>query len=263
MPVFAGDHPGHFTEALDSVLCQLPPAASLIVVADGPLPPELEDVMPLENSRVEILRLEANRGLAVALNTGIERAMSRGYSLIARMDADDRMLTGRLDAQCKFLDDNPEVDVVGTAIIEIDSEGQYRGKTVKYPLHHEACLDFFRYRDPLAHPSVMFRTTYFAKAGLYDPAYRKNQDTELWLRGFLNGCRFANLPEPGLEFRMSDAFFRSRRGGWKRGRELVKLRMRVIRELGFGWKARLFAGGMFVITIMPSGLRKLAYKIFR
>lgn len=263
LPVYQGDHPGHFTEALDSVLCQLPAGALLIVVADGPLTAELEEVMPLESSATEVLRLPENRGLAAALNAGIEQALSRGYTLIARMDADDRMLPGRLEAQRAFLQSHLDIDIIGTAIVEIDREGNARGKTVVYPVGHDACLEFFRYRDPVAHPAVMFRSSFFEKAGLYDPHYRKNQDTELWFRGFFHGCRFANLPSPGLEFRMSDEFFRLRRGGWRRGLELIALRKRINRELGFGWKARLFTCAVFILTVMPAGLRKLAYRVFR
>lgn len=68
---------------------------------------------------------------------------------------------------------HPDVDVVGGAIEEIDDNGEKKGKKVVYPLTHDDCRKFFRYRDPLAHPATFFRKSYFDKAKGYRPKYRK------------------------------------------------------------------------------------------
>ncbi|HRY99884.1 MAG TPA: glycosyltransferase [Bacteroidales bacterium] len=263
LPVYAGDDPRYFAEALESVLCQLPSGGLLLVVADGPVGPWFDELVPAPGQGVEILRLETNQGLAVALNTGVERVLGLGYSFIARMDADDRMLPGRLKSQAEFLRENPTADIVGCAIVEINAAGESTGKVVRYPGTHEACLRFFRFRDPLAHPAVMFRDTWFRKAGMYDPSFRKNQDTELWYRGFLHGCRFANLQDVFLEYRMTPGLYRSRRGGWQRARQLLALRGRINRGLGYGPEAWIVALGMAGLSLMPAFLRKLAYRFLR
>lgn len=263
MAVYHGDDPGYLDEALNSIAMQDGVIYDLVVVYDGPVPAEL--VQSVQESSVNpiCIELEHNRGLAVALNAGLDYCLSKGYEYIARMDADDRMRPGRLEKQVQFLDKNPEVDVVGTAISEIDENGQDRDKIVQYPRSHQECLRFFRFRDPLAHPSVMFRSRFFEKAGLYDERLRKNQDTELWFRGFRHDCVFANLPDVLLDFRMNEAFFQSRRGGRKRATQLYRLRQKINRGLNFGFPARIFAIGMYLLTLSPSWLRKIAYRVLR
>lgn len=43
---------------------------------------------------------------------------------------------------------------------------------------------FFGKRNPLAHMSVIFRKSYFHKAGLYPVDTDKDEDTIFWLNGF-------------------------------------------------------------------------------
>jgi len=263
LPVHRADHPGHFAEAIDSTLCQLDATSRLIIVCDGPLNDIQEACLPEEDARVDLIRLKENRGLAAALNAGILHGRQLGYSYIARMDADDRMLPGRLSVQTAFLDENPTVDILGCAIREIDEDGELRGKTIVYPATHEQCRQFFRFRDPVAHPAVMFRAAVFDTIGMYNEAFRKNQDTELWYRAFLADRRFANLQETWLEFRMTGDFFRERRGGIRRARQLFRLRREINRGMGYGLNAQLLNAASFILSTLPSGMRRFAYRVFR
>lgn len=52
---------------------------------------------------------------------------------------------------------NPDIDVVGGAIEEIDENSNSRGKTIVYPEGPKECYDFFSRRNPHAHPAVLFR----------------------------------------------------------------------------------------------------------
>ena len=91
-------------------------------------------------------------------------------------------LPHRFGKQISFLELHPEIDVVGGAINEIDENGNDRGKVIVYPSGPQECYDFFAKRNPHAHPAVLFRKTFFEKAGCkYRPEYRQNQDTMLWL----------------------------------------------------------------------------------
>ena len=263
LPVYAGDHPDYLREALESIARQSLQEFILVVVEDGPLPEALKQALTEYKGEIQSLYHLHNQGLAEALNTAIDWCEQHQILFLARMDADDRMRPERLALQLAFLNAHKEVDVVGCALEEIDAQGRPRGKQVAYPENHRECLRFFRFRDPLPHPGVMFRMRYFHKAGRYNPALRYNQDTELWYRGFLNGAVFANLPAVLLEFRMTEAFFATRRAGKSRARQLYALRKEINKGLGFGTEARLFARGMFLLALLPANIRKLAYRIFR
>lgn len=70
--------------------------------------------------------------------------------------------------------------------------------------------EIFAKRNPLAHPAVLFRKSFFDKIGhCYRPEYRKNQDTMLWYDGLMHGVNIANLPNVVLKFRMTEALFKS------------------------------------------------------
>lgn len=264
LPVYAGDNAQYFQIAMQSILEQSYKHIDLIVLADGPLNTELEQVIQrVQAYRITVIRNEENKGLAHVLNRGLEYCSEKKYAFIGRMDADDISIKERFRMQLEFLSAHPEIDVVGGAIEEIDSQGNTRKKVINYPETHHECFQFFAKRDPLAHPAVLFRSSFFDKAGFYDESFRKNQDTQLWFQGFKNQCQFANIAEVVLQLRMNEDFFKSRRGGYQRALKILNQRSKINRELGYGFKAKLFAMGMFLLTISPSGVRKIAYTYLR
>jgi glycosyltransferase involved in cell wall biosynthesis len=70
--------------------------------------------------RVEVLVKEKSTGLADALNTGLSIITSR---YVARLDADDLATHGRFIWQSRFLDDNPDVELIGGIAECIDEHG--------------------------------------------------------------------------------------------------------------------------------------------
>lgn len=262
LPVYKKDRPEYFVKSIASIRKQKKCNFHIFVGIDGPVGEELQSVLndAAFDERVELVQFDTNRGLACVLNDLVSLSKKGGYDYFARMDADDIALPDRFQKQIEYLEEHPDVDVVGGAIEEIDGSDQLRGKKVEYPLTHEACRRFFRYRDPLAHPAVMFRARYFEKVtGGYRNAYRKNQDTMLWFDGFLRGCIFANLPDTVLHFRINDDFY-NRRNGWKRAKQMLSDRLKINKALQYDISANLFAMAMFCMTISPSFIKKILYK---
>lgn len=262
LAIYKKDNPIYFNSTVSSILTQTHQDFKILLGVDGPIEGELSMVVREceQNSKFCVLRFKENRGLACVLNDLIAVADNHGYMYFARMDADDISLNTRFEKQMKFLQSHPEVDVVGGKIEEIDENGQKNGKSVTYPLTHEECRRFFRYRDPLAHPASFFRKSYFDKVKGYRPEYRKNQDTMLWFDGFMNGCVFANLPDTVIEFRVSKDFF-CRRNGWKRAKQMMSSRMQINKAMNYDISANIFAIAMAATTVSPTWLKKLLYRI--
>lgn len=262
LPVYKKDNPFFFDESLASVLAQTFQDIVVLVGVDGPVEGKLAQTLKEveKNERVEVIYFKENRGLACVLNDLIAHSRELGVEYLARMDADDKCVNDRFERQLAYLQKHPEVDVVGGRIEEIDQKGEKNGKAVKYPLTHEECRKFFRYRDCLAHPATFFRMSYFDKAKGYRPEYRKNQDTMLWYDGFLNGCVFSNLTDTVLYFRVAPDFY-SRRNGWKRAKQMLTDRIKINKALGYDQSANLFALAMFGMTISPTWLKKFLYRI--
>jgi hypothetical protein len=207
----------------------------------------------------KILKNNNNQGLAVTLNKLINSLEEEEY--IFRMDSDDICKIDRVKSQVDFMNKKSFLDICGSNIEIIDNLSNLTNKIIKYPNTHDECFDFFKKRDPLAHPSVCFRKSYFEKAGYY-PIVKKNQDTLFWAEGFLNNCKFGNLNKVGLQFRQSDDFFK-RRGNINNLYVLLKNRFKINYKLKFGLMSYIYAISYFILQLMPSVIKTFIYKRLR
>ena len=95
------------SEAVDSVLAQVPPADEVIVIDDGSTDNTAE-VLAGYGDRITVLR-QKNAGAAAARNTGIRHATGEW---VAFLDSDDLWRPGRITALRRDLE-NAEPDIVG------------------------------------------------------------------------------------------------------------------------------------------------------
>jgi len=267
LPVYKNDKVNYLSLAVESILYQTFKNIHLYIGVDGPVGEDLKDSLDVldRQERVSIVWFPENRGLACVLNDLLDICFREGYEYIARMDADDISMTDRFEKQMAFMDKQPEIDVVGGAIKEIDEEGKYRNKTIVYPEEPEECRAFFSKRNPHAHPAVLFRRSFFDKLNgrKYRPEYRQNQDTMLWFDGMMAGTQHANIPDVVLYFRMTNAMFKKRRNGWEFAKKQFNDRLMINKGLGYGWKADVYGFAMFCMLVSPVWIKKIAYKVFR
>lgn len=236
----------------------------IVLIKDGELTSELEMVINKWAVRLDttlkIIELHQNIGLALALNEGLK---SCDFEYIARMDSDDISTPNRFKEQQLFLDKNPLIDVVGTYISEINENDDLVKDLVKLPLYHEDLLLFFKKRNPLIHPVTMFRKSFFDKAGIYSNELLLAEDFHLWYKGFLAGCRFANIPIVGLKFRRTSDFY-ARRRSFKKIYGLLIFRLtKCNRDLDFGIKSDFYAIIYFLIQLSPRSIQQYTYNLLR
>lgn len=266
LPVYKNDKVPYVRLAIDSILRQTYADSCLYVGVDGPVGDDLKACLLgyEQYDRVSVEWFTENRGLAIVLNDLLDACFKEGYEYIARMDADDISMPERLERQMRFLSNRPDVDVVGGAIEEIDEMGRSVGKVVVYPSTPDECYRFFAKRNPHAHPAVLFRKSFFDKAGCkYRPEYRQNQDTMLWFDGMKAGTKHANLPDVVLQFRLSDALFKKRRNGWAFAKKQLHDRKIINKTLGYGLGSRVFGYLMFCLLVSPAWVKKIAYRLFQ
>lgn len=265
MSVYKNDKPSYLKEAVMSILSQSFRDYKYFISIDGPIGYELRKVLEsISDSRIEIIESKDNKGLATILNGLLDKCRKEGYEFIARMDADDISVLDRFEKQIAYLQAHPNVDMVGGAINEIDENGNNRGKIIHYPCAPDNCRKFFAKRNPVAHPTVMFRRSFFEKVGWkYPTDFVRNEDTRLWHEGYKHGCVIANLPDVLLNFRITDNMFKHRRNGHEFAKSQLKLRKLIAKDLGYGIKAYIYAYAMYLLMICPSWVLKFAYKMLR
>jgi len=181
---------------LDSIANQTQ-SCDLFVKVDGTVPKELWKLLQKENESGRVTYLDfrnENRGIPLSYNELFQEILNRGYNYIARMDADDIMVSNRIALQYQFMESNLEIDILGGFIEEFGDRFFYQ-KIVHYPLNHDDMFQLFAKRVPVANVTTFFRKSFFKKVGLYPVSSPTNEDTLLWMRGFQAGCRFANIPE--------------------------------------------------------------------
>jgi len=152
----------------------------IVVVDDGSITP-IQCEERYGDHSVKLLRLDENRGIEHALNAGLELILSAGYLYVARLDAGDTPMEGRIARQAEFLDQRSDVGIVGTWAKCVNEEGKYLF-TLRFPTDHKAMLRKQRYLPALLHPSVMVRAEVFRKVGLYSDRYKTAEDYDLWVR---------------------------------------------------------------------------------
>ena len=213
--VYKNDKAEFIRVALDSMLVdQEKKPDEIVLVQDGPVPEGttvlLSNYQERYGERLNVIKLNVNKGLGNALKLGVENAK---YDIIARMDSDDICLPDRFEKQLTYLEANPECDIVGGQITEfIDTPENIVGKR-EVPCSNEDIYRYMRSRCALNHPTEMFKKESVLKAGNYQDWFW-NEDYYMWVRMMEQGCVFANLPDVLVNMRSGlDQY--GRRGGKK------------------------------------------------
>ncbi|WP_236039481.1 glycosyltransferase [Haloarcula salinisoli] len=260
LPVYHGDDPQHFNKAVESLASQTVIPDEVVVVEDGPLTDSLERILSDWSTEFpgnfRRCRHESNKGLSVALRTGVKAASN---DLVARMDADDLSVEDRFETQLQFLIDNPETDVVGGYIAEFSSDPSDISALRKVPHQHDAIRRKARFRSPMNHGSVMFRRDSVLQVGNYRSVDRM-EDYGLWVRLLLSGATFRNIPKVLLKVRAGNQLY-DRRGGWEYAREELRLQTEFYRW-GFTSLPIFILNVSFrsVLRLIPNRVRRLVYQ---
>ena len=242
MSVYHGSSPIELDRCLASVAAQDVLPAQTVVVRDGPVDQGVVDVLARYAEALSMVEevLARNSGLGTALAAGLARCEC---DLVARMDTDDRCASGRFRKQVQFLARHPEVAVVGGVQREFRRGGRgYADR--RLPESTAAIAAFAKRRNPLNHPTVMFRRPAIVDVGGYR-SFHLLEDYDLWVRVLLAGHHLANLPDVLVESEVDDALY-SRRGGlryvkseWRLAAEFRRSRFHTLSESLLFLAARL------------------------
>jgi glycosyltransferase involved in cell wall biosynthesis len=193
MPVYNASK--YLREAIESILGQTYQDFEFLIVNDGSTDSSEKIIAEYakEDNRIRCIT-QPNGGVASALNAGLEQAIG---DYVVRMDADDVSYPRRLETLVRYMEGNPQVDICGSGIL------QNGVKRLQMPLKDADIKAQMLLRNPMIHPTVIFRKTYL---DTYRVCYHlvKAEDYDLWVR-CASTAIFANLPDSLLMYRMHDA----------------------------------------------------------
>ncbi|WP_169737163.1 glycosyltransferase family 2 protein [Deinococcus pimensis] len=176
-------------EAITSALTQ-DEELEVVVVDDASTDATAQVLTGIRDARVRSVRLDRPHGVHGALNVGL--GLCRG-EFVARLDADDVMLPGRLALQSAFLDAHRSVLAVGAQARTFGA----REERLDYPVSAAQTRAWSLFSCPLAHPATTFRR---AAVKAY-PAVAFAEDYALWA-SLLDAGELANVEEVLLAWRM-------------------------------------------------------------
>ncbi|PIQ50425.1 MAG: hypothetical protein COW02_20050 [Comamonadaceae bacterium CG12_big_fil_rev_8_21_14_0_65_59_15] len=255
--VYSGDDPSAFNVAIESILDQQfmgDIQSRLYLAVDGPVPNEIDLVIQKFRTKIYlVLRIEINGGLAAALNALIRKLSDEDF--IFRMDADDRSHSNRYQSQLNYFKLHPDIDILGTDIIEVDTVNNTQRRVSFCSGPTDALTNLCR-GVPVAHPTVCFRRKVFHKIDGY-PISGTNEDIALWFQCARKGLKFDNVHEALLDFTVGPNFWR-RRSLKKAFNELRCYVIGIWSINGITWRY-VYPLMRFVMRISPLWLSKLLY----
>jgi glycosyltransferase involved in cell wall biosynthesis len=262
MTVYKNDNPSYFRKSILSMLNQSILTNEFVIIKDGPISVELQYVINSIDKDfpgiIKQLDLKENVGLGQALNEGLKICTN---DIVARMDADDISLNTRCEQQLKEFENDSYLDIVGCSVDEFIEDENNIICTRSVPVSHEEIYKYAKKRDPFNHPTVMYRKSKVLALGGYSDL-RKNQDTDLWIKMLMNGCKAKNVSQSLLLFRFEEDTYK-RRKSWINTKLLIGIRYNAY-KIGFNSFTDFLqvACVQLLIYIMPISFQKWIYQKF-
>lgn len=183
------------SECISSILGQTYKNFELIIVDDGSTDSTCSIISEFNDERIKLFRNEHNYIDSCNKALGLAKG-----DFIARMDSDDVMLPDRLALQLEYMQNHPDVDILGGAIICF-------GETDEYLYHYPQIVtaENLYMGNCICHPAVMMRRSALAKHGLkYEQEFIYAEDYRLWIQAIEQGLVIHNIQQPVIKYRLSN-----------------------------------------------------------
>ena len=260
MSVYYKDSPEELKQSIDSMLNQTVRCKQFVIVEDGPLNEELEEVIKYYEGKMpalfEVKRLEKNKGLGNALNEGLKICRN---NLVARMDSDDISLPERCEKQLARFESNPQLSILGTQIKEFIRKETNIVSMRRVPCTFEEIRKFARRRSPFNHPTVMYKKNIIERLGGY-PVLNRKEDLGLFIQAVNNNVYSENLDEALLLYRTNENN-QKRRKTWINCKEYIQVMLGFYKKGYLGWKDLVFVVlGQISLFILPTNFTNILSK---
>ncbi|MCU4570583.1 glycosyltransferase [Acinetobacter ursingii] len=186
--------------------------SEIILVLDGPIGEELNQCVEkwkkVIGESLKIIPLSQNVGLGKALNEGLKHCCN---DWVFRMDTDDICTPDRFEKQIAFIEQNPDVVLFSSQVMEFDQKISDANVLKAVPVGFEEIKKFAQKRCPLNHMTAVYKKSIIEKLGGYQH-HLYMEDYNLWLRVIGAGYKVGNHPDVLLYARVGNGMHARRKG---------------------------------------------------
>lgn len=260
MSIWSGGNAYFLDEALQSIAQSTVCPTEIILVKDGPLGDDLNQVIDKWQgkfkTRFDVVAMKNHGGLGLAMRIGSQHVSTHW---IARMDADDICLPDRFEKELKTLISQPQLAVLGGQVDEFSADPYHTLRQRQVPVGMAQIVHFNKLRCPFNHPTVMINKDALMAVGGYQ-SFGIWEDYYLWERILAAGYQVNNLPDILVHMRVSNNLYQ-RRGNWDNIPYILRLQRYMYHHQLIN--RREFMGTTLVKianAVAPVRLRKLVYQ---
>ncbi len=245
-------------ESIDSILAQTFTDWEFIICDDASTDETLKILNQYKANYPDkfiILHNDTNIMLAGSLNKCLKVANGK---YIARMDADDLSVPTRLQKQYDFLENNCDIDVVGTFMQGFDNNGLKDIVPIKL---NPVDIDLPK-GNPFHHATIMMKKSVYDKLNGYtvSETTRRVEDVDLWFRFFSKGFKGTTIPEPLYLVRIDEGAYKRRK--IKYSFDASKVLFNGIKLLHLPPKYYIYTLKPIISQFIPKKL-KIYYRIYK
>ena len=243
--------------SIESIFLQKNIPNQIIIIVDGAIGIELSEYLShlnLKYNQIVIFYLKENKGLAYALNYGLQKS---NYELIARLDPDDMVVNNRFFEQKKEFDKNQTLSVCGSYVQETYKNN--KKKLLKKPSKDNEIKVSLKTKNPIIHSTVMFKKSDIQSIGGY-PSIYKCQDYLLWIKCMENHLIFKNIDKAFVISKLDKSLMKRRDLNYFRFEKIIynyMLEKKIINKYFFYFNIFF----RFVLRSLPYPLKFLLYQI--
>ena len=157
-----------------------------------------------KDARLRVYHLPQNQGEPAVMQFAMDMLNYMNVEYVARMDADDICVPHRFEKQVQYLDEHPEIDILGSnALLFNDGQTDKTTKISTLPLlDKDIKAHFSLARDHIINPSSMWRHSSIKALNINYAQTATAPDFHMWIQCALHKKTFANLAEPLLLYRL-------------------------------------------------------------
>lgn len=138
---------------------------------------QIAKTLTKEYDNIRFYSFSINKGMPRLLNMALKIAKGK---YICRLNQDDIMLPERMKKQVQFLQNHPEITVVGSHIKLFNQTKEL--ETISYMEKDADIQKSWYFVSPFADPAVMYRKDVVAQAGGYQASFWPAEDLHMWYR---------------------------------------------------------------------------------